>query len=227
MKKKCLICGNPYNRNNRYSDLQWEKSKFCGFKCSGISHSRRMVGVKIGCHSKQWNQRISESHLAKGLSWNKNCEHCHKDFKVYNHRPEARFCTSRCRAAIVPMPKSDRTGSIPWNKGRNRQTDERILKMSLDRSGDKNWQWAGGVSRAHKYAYSTAEYKIWRKSVFERDDYTCQLCLIRGGYLEADHIKCFAHNPDLRLEVSNGRALCKPCHKTTTNYGMHKKELCL
>lgn len=65
----------------------------------------------------------------------------------------------------------------------------------------------------------SAAYREWRTAVFERDDYTCQECGDRGGELNADHIKTFAHHPDLRFELSNGRTLCVPCHRKTDTYG--------
>ena len=55
----------------------------------------------------------------------------------------------------------------------------------------------------------------WRKAVFERDDYTCQMCTKRGGELHPDHIKQFAYYPELRFDVANGRTLCASCHKNT------------
>lgn len=58
-----------------------------------------------------------------------------------------------------------------------------------------------------------AEYKKWRKSVFERDDYTCQICGKKGCELNAHHIKSFSRYPNFRYDVSNGITLCKKCHK--------------
>ena len=66
-----------------------------------------------------------------------------------------------------------------------------------------------------RLARYSPEATIWRRAVFERDNYTCQWCGVRGSYLEADHIKPWAYFPDLRFELSNGRTLCRLCHDTT------------
>ena len=58
-----------------------------------------------------------------------------------------------------------------------------------------------------------SEYQGWRKAVFERDDYTCQMCGARGCELNAHHIMPFAGHPSLRYEIDNGVTLCKRCHK--------------
>ena len=59
----------------------------------------------------------------------------------------------------------------------------------------------------------SSEYKKWRNSVFERDDYTCQNCGCRGIKLNAHHIKEYAFFPELRFDVENGVTLCVTCHK--------------
>lgn len=89
-----------------------------------------------------------------------------------------------------------------------------------ERKGAKAPNWKGGVSRAYKTGYNSIEYKSWRKSVFERDAYTCQHCDVKGSssYLTAHHIKSFAHYPELRFELSNGLTLCESCHSKTDNY---------
>ena len=72
---------------------------------------------------------------------------------------------------------------------------------------------------------SGKEYKSWRNSVYERDDYTCQMCGKRGGELHADHIKPWAYFESLRYKISNGRTLCVPCHYTTyKDVFKHRKE---
>lgn len=97
-------------------------------------------------------------------------------------------------------------GKSAWNKG--------IEYFQI--KGEKNPNWNGGISKINKterqLAMETVGYKLWRSSVFERDEFTCVECKIRGGKLEADHIKPWRDYPELRYELSNGRTLCKPCH---------------
>jgi 5-methylcytosine-specific restriction endonuclease McrA len=99
-------------------------------------------------------------------------------------------------------------GTVPWNKG---------IKQTQT-SGPNNPNWKGGVSRGYKTGYYSLEYKQWRTAVFERDDYTCQECGQKGGYLTAHHIESFTSHPELRLVVSNGKTLCEDCHELTDNY---------
>ena len=85
--------------------------------------------------------------------------------------------------------------------------------------GEKGNNWQGGKTPLAKLIRSQAEYKNWRKQVYERDNYTCQICRERGGKLNADHIKSFAYYIELRYEITNGRTLCEPCHRQTPNFG--------
>jgi hypothetical protein len=54
--------------------------------------------------------------------------------------------------------------------------------------------------------------KIWRLAVYERDNYTCQKCWVRGGELRAHHKDCWCDYPERRFEEENGVTLCVDCH---------------
>lgn len=126
-------------------------------------------------------------------------------------------------------------GMIPWNKGKKRPELKEYLgdfqfkkghkphntgKPYLQIRGAKHWNWKGGVYPQSLKDRKSLEYRLWRAAVLLRDDYTCQVCDKRGGYLEADHIKSFSLYPELRFAVDNGRTLCRNCHRKTETYGV-------
>lgn len=88
--------------------------------------------------------------------------------------------------------------------------------------GEKNHSWKGGLSNPKIQIWNTTEYKLWRTSVFIRDNFTCKGCGIHSEkglgktvQLEAHHIlprRDFAH---LTFDISNGVTLCKSCHDKT------------
>lgn len=113
-----------------------------------------------------------------------------------------------------------------WHLGKKYSTETR-KKLSEMRKGDKHWNWKGGNYINNLKHRKSLEYKQWRKAVFERDKYTCVWCGDKqGGNLNADHIKPFAHYPELRLDINNGRTLCVPCHRKTPTYGNPKTVRC-
>ena len=56
------------------------------------------------------------------------------------------------------------------------------------------------------------EYREWRKAIYERDNYMCQLCGMTG-IINAHHIESYTDNPELRTELLNGITMCEECHK--------------
>lgn len=57
------------------------------------------------------------------------------------------------------------------------------------------------------------EYYIWRKDVYERDNFTCRACGDnKGGNLVAHHILNYSSNKVLRTSLDNGITLCITCH---------------
>lgn len=79
--------------------------------------------------------------------------------------------------------------------------------------GENHGMWKGGVSTERERFMQTKEYKDWRISVFERDNFTCQKCGQVGYDLNAHHIKNYADNEDCRTDIDNGTTLCEECHR--------------
>ena len=109
-------------------------------------------------------------------------------------------------------------GKHPSPETLKKRSDSMIGKNVGNNKGDKHWNWKGGKSSEIKLLRDSNDYRIWRRAVFERDNYTCQECGQWGGKLEAHHIKSFTWFPELRLAIDNGVTLCKACHKKTSTY---------
>jgi hypothetical protein len=104
-----------------------------------------------------------------------------------------------------PPKYAFKKGMTPWNKG---------IRGFL--AGEKHYLWKGGITPINGKIRYSIEYRLWREAVFARDNWTCQKCNTRGGYIEAHHIKSFAKHPELRFAIDNGKTLCKKCHKKVT-----------
>lgn len=125
-------------------------------------------------------------------------------------------------------------GKPSWNKGKKWSEEskkkmsiakkgkkaslETRLKMSNSRKGAKTYNYKGTTPEFNKIRKSL-QYQLWREAVLKRDNYTCIFCGYRKGKIHADHIKPFAHYPELRFAIDNGRTLCIPCHQSTDTYG--------
>lgn len=136
--------------------------------------------------------KISESGKGR-IPWNKGIKIDKTKYPNYGHTVKHSEQTKK----ILGVKKK---GKPSWNKGISYNPKE------------KHWNWKGGVSPR---VMVTIEYKDWRSSVFKRDDYTCMDCNIRGGDLEAHHIKTWGKSPELRFVLENGITLCKKCHNKT------------
>jgi hypothetical protein len=108
----------------------------------------------------------------------------------------------------------EKYGKIPSPNIENRPRGEKHWAYGISRLGEHSPNWKGGVTPENEIVRHSREYKNWRLSVFERDNFTCVNCGDnKGGNLNADHIQPFCLFPELRLDIDNGRTLCETCHK--------------
>lgn len=200
---KCLRCGKVVKNVTK-------KRKFCSKDCiylnRYIPHPRKVIfrecaycfnKIKIMPHKLIFkNSFCSKKHqimFMKDRSFSLNCVICGKKFYCQPCQVKYRnrkTCSMECKS-VYQTRLADK-----------RRLDGVYTKHQMDRQ--------------LRYCKKAND---WRVSIFKRDNYTCKKCKIRGGYLEAHHIKPFAHFPELRFELSNGITLCKKCHtKTKIDY---------
>ena len=158
-----------------------------------------------------------------------NCDWCKAEFnktpslvKYAQENGYKNYCSNSCRhlgkrnrvtkqcvicqsEMVVPVSNADRYSTCSHECQRKYRSDE----------CNNNWRGGNNQRLYRRKELSRLEYKNWRKAVFERDNYTCQFCNVRGGTMHADHIKPWRYFPELRYELSNGRTLCVKCHRTT------------
>jgi hypothetical protein len=106
----------------------------------------------------------------------------------------------------------------------HKQTIETRIKISENLSkakmgipqwhmrGSKNNHWKGGITPKNRAVRNSLEYRLWYRSVFERDNWTCQKTGLRGVELHAHHVLNFAEYPELRFAIDNGITLSKEAH---------------
>lgn len=137
-------------------------------------------------------------------------------FYGMKHTPEVR--------ALMSVAQKRRFLNTPaWNK------DKKVPQIS----GENHYLWKG-TTPINKWIRNRLEYQKWRKEVFERDNYTCQMCGQRGGKLVVDHWpKSLAQlidenhitpiedalNCDALWDTERNRILCQDCHLLTDNFG--------
>ena len=116
---------------------------------------------------------------------------------------------------------SDALKGKKFSKEHKRRLSIAQKKRLIESKNHPNWQ--GGITPINQKIKNSEKYKLWRETIFKRDNYTCIWCGAKSGkgkrvYLQADHIKPFSLYPELRFAIDNGRTLCRDCHKNTDTY---------
>lgn len=88
------------------------------------------------------------------------------------------------------------------------ETIEKIRKAMSGRKLKKEEEYILPESKRERGRFR----REMQKKVFERDNYTCQICGARGVNLHVDHIKSWADYPELRFKMDNCRTVCMSCH---------------
>lgn len=103
-----------------------------------------------------------------------------------------------------------------------------IACRSAIKIGPNNPNWKGGVHPLSSSIRTSLRNRQWIKSVFERDNYTCQACGRVGYSLNAHHkvpfknivnemrglsLRCILNLESKLWDVDNGITLCHGCHK--------------
>ena len=193
---ECLACGEKFNRfpsRNRGAGI------YCSRQCFGLAHrgrnsSRYGLGQGLGHYvSEETKRKLSIS-----------------------NRGQTRTDETRKRMSLARM------GRKPTAVTRLRMSEMQKIsqnrpgvkeRRSEKQKGPRHWNWKGGISGTNHLTRVSYKFREWREAVFKRDDWTCQDCGLRGGFLHPHHILAFAEFTKLRFEINNGKTLCVNCHR--------------
>lgn len=127
--------------------------------------------------------------------------------------------------AVIPKPRLGAENNL-WKGGDARfkcidcgkQLSSYVAKRCVKcsgkaTSGENHHNWKGGISPINYEIKRSEEYNIWRKSIYEKDNWICQICGKKCGKdIVAHHIFSFTDYPQLRFAINNGTTLCRSCH---------------
>jgi len=151
------------------------------------------------------------------------CRTCDKYFYV---RPSLlksgrkKYCSKQCLYKGDSYTKTFQKGHkdfVPMgSRGHTQETKDKIRKTLRDKNKNRVKNLIKTKERDYKKKIRMSfQWEEWRKSIFERDDYTCQECKIRGGKLEPHHIIPIRSDMSKLFELTNGITLCRQCHMKT------------
>lgn len=214
----CKQCNIEFNTSHK-------KQIFCTRKCTDTSR----IGIK---QSKETCIKKSISHTGKK-----------REPFTKEHIENLKKSLTGLKRPPFTQEHKDKIGAK--NKGKVRSEDTKDIlseyftgRPNYNNRGEKSGQWKGGITPVHLSIRSSLEYKLWRKEIFERDNYTCQECNIRGGTLNVDHYPVTfsailnkliveqglenllekAKKYEMFWMTENGRTLCEGCHRKTPTF---------
>lgn len=91
-------------------------------------------------------------------------------------------------------------------------------KINKKRKGELNPNWNTNLTtekrEQRKQRHTESEYVEWRKKVYKRDNYICQVTGIKGnGNICVHHLESWHANKNLRFEILNGITILQSIHK--------------
>ena len=114
-------------------------------------------------------------------------EGCNNQFSVPKSLNRVRYCSYSC----------GKLGKPSWRKGMTKYSNKTTKYLD---------------DRRQRVLFR----QIMQRQVFERDEYTCQMCNVRGIDLQVDHIQPWAEYVEGRFSIDNCRTLCARCHYKLT-----------
>ena len=228
----CCHCNKEIPRNN-LDDWTYSRRKLCDIKCYRLFQQGMRYRQKMSEYSKG-NKYCLGKRNALGKTWTVSRETRKRVSiaKLGRLNPMYGKTTSEKQKQIA------RKRCLENNPAKTLEAREKLRKNHLK---EKSPFWKGGRCNLVDKIKGSYQYRLWRKAVFQRDNWTCRHCNKRskkGDKIEIHphHIISFSLILDKECiktieqalkckqlwDVSNGLTLCLECHKKTDSYGKYK-----
>lgn len=197
LKNKCFYCGKDFTRQIYPWDIKNGRGKFCSRRCSTESQKKQLI------RECQWcGKKIS---LAKSKIKAGEGKYC--SISCYHNSIQTKYIKLNC-------PECNKEFLIPDYRIKDNQTNYCSTSCAnKHKLGSASHNWKGGLTKISDCLRKRANYKLWKKNVFKRDNYTCQMCGNINN-LHAHHIDKVKDFPEKITLLSNGITLCKDCHNS-------------
>lgn len=216
---------------DRVFDKPKQTRWLCKCDCGNetIVYSRNLRGgftKSCGCynHSEEWKVEHKKGLEKFGVRLGKNhpkwnggkdkiiCVECGKEFLDYKTNNRI-LCSKKCAGKYQGRQRLGENSHF-WKNGKPKCVD--CAKTLTGYGSVRCMKCAGIFKRINQFLEDKREcnrYKIWRKDVYQRDNWKCRIgdknC---SGRIIAHHILGWASYPELRYEVNNGITLCLAHH---------------
>ncbi len=214
------LIGNTYALGKHWKLSEESKRKMSEAR-KGIclsEETRRKIGEanKIRIVSSETKQKISN--FFKGRKRKPHSEETKikmseaRKGKYHSEKTKQKMSETRKGRKRKPRSEEWKRKISEANKGKH-HSEETKRKISEAHKGEKSYLWQGGVSFE---PYTLDWTKTLKRSIRERDHYTCQLC----GVLQED-VAFNVHHIDYdkkNCNPDNLTTLCNSCHTKTNHH---------
>jgi len=206
VRNRCQICENLKRRKTPVPPTPKDDFKFCA-KCKeekpltefNTRFHTNIKKYKLFSYCKPCEHRLNKN------KYQHCCDICGK--KYSSGKRDSKICR-QCHTMHILLPNS------PIVKGELDLTGENNPMYGVKRFGKKNPNYNIEITDEERENGRLIEgYGVWRRQVYERDNFTCQCCGDnKGGNLTAHHLDGYSWCKEKRTDIDNGITLCKTCH---------------
>lgn len=216
-RNQCKLCNNLRKRKTPLPPTPKDGHKFCASCKEEKQISEFNVRFNWGKHRLHSYCKTCEREKDRNR-YEHQCQMCGEKYR--SGRKETIFCKSCHDKHFIKTYSILHT--IDWSGENNPM-------YGRQRFGEENPNYRHEITDEEREVGRLIEgYGVWRKAVYDRDNYTCQCCgYDKGGTLNAHHLDGYDWCKEKRLDVDNGITLCETCHidfHSIYGRGNNKKE---